>query len=108
MTTTRIRLDRIGLVMLGVGDLARSLAFYRDLLGMTVQFESAEFAFLDGGRVTLALSVPLARARSGGPGATEVVFSVGDVIAAHAALAESGVSFTQPPRDVNGTSWAAN
>ena len=104
----RLKLSQIGVVMLGVRDLARSVAFYRDMLGFTLQQETAEFAFFSGGSVTLCLSRPLAKATGQGAGATEIVFSVEDVRAAYAALRERGVQFTQEPRNVTGDLWAAN
>ncbi len=57
--------------MLGVRDLAAAVAFYRDMLGLTVKQETPGFAFLDGGGVTLALSQPLARSAAQISGATE-------------------------------------
>jgi len=50
------RLTQINNVMLGTTDLARSLAFYRDTLGLAVQFEILGFVFLNAGGVTLSLS----------------------------------------------------
>jgi len=94
---TDFKLNKVGVVMLGVRDLAGSVAFYRDKLGLTLASQFEGFAFFDGGGVTLALSEALARApgRSGPlAGATEVVFSVDDVQAAHQQLAERGISFT--------------
>ena len=108
MDRSHLRLTKIGVVMLGVQDLARSVAFYRDKLGLSVQTEIPGFAFLDGGGVTLALSQPLARATGQAAGATEVVFSVVDVTAAYEALRAIGVTFTQAPRNVAGSNWAAN
>ncbi len=58
-TISKFKLAPIGVVMLGVRD--RAVAFYRDMLGLTVKQEMPGFAFLDGGGVTLALSQPLAR-----------------------------------------------
>jgi catechol 2,3-dioxygenase-like lactoylglutathione lyase family enzyme len=108
MAQMDFKLAKIGVVMLGVADVARSVAFYRDRLGLTVKQEIPGFAFLDGGAVMLALSQPLARATHQGPGSTEIVFSVEDVRAAHAALLAKGVAFTQEPRVVSGPMWAAN
>jgi len=81
------KLKDVGVVMLGVEQLARAVAFYRDKLGLVLKGQNEGFAFLDGGGVTLCLSEALARA--GGPiaGAVEVVFSVEDVRGAHKALA---------------------
>jgi len=108
MDEAHFKLTKIGVVMLGVQDLARSAAFYRDTLGLSVQMEIPGFTFLDGGGVTLALSQPLARATGQAAGATEVVFSVEDVTAAYEALRANGVTFTQAPRNVAGSNWAAN
>jgi len=105
------KLNKIGVVMLGIRDLASSVAFYRDKLGLRLASQFEGFAFFEGGGVTLALSEGLARAHgSSGPlaGATEVVFSVDDVRAAHQALAERGVNFTHEPRVVSGPMWGAN
>ena len=46
---------KIGMLMLGVTDMNRSVAFYRDAIGLPVQFGSEEFTFLDAGGVTLVL-----------------------------------------------------
>ena len=107
MAQTDLRLSKIGVIMLGAADLARSVAFYRDKLGLSVKQEIPGFGFLDGGGVMLCLSQPLARATGRGPGATEIVFSVEDVRAAHEALRAKGVAFTQEPRVVSGPMWAA-
>jgi catechol 2,3-dioxygenase-like lactoylglutathione lyase family enzyme len=95
-----LRLDKISNIILRVGDLERSLTFYRDQLGMTVLAAAEAFAFLDGGGVTLALNAVADAVESNPPGLTEVVFEVEDVEAAHAALTESGVSFRIVPRVV--------
>ena len=102
------KLSQIGVVMLGVGEMARSLAFYRDKLGLVLKGRNEGFAFLDAGGVTLCLSEPLARASGTISGAVEVVFSVEDVKAAHRELAARGVQFTHEPRAVTGPLWAAN
>jgi len=103
-----MKLERIGVVMLGVTDVARAVEFYRDKLGMTVQHQNAEFAFLNGGGVTLALALPLAKNSPQMVGATEIVFSVEDVRAAYEALRARGVEFIIEPRVVNPPMWAAN
>ncbi len=108
MPEAKFRLTQIYAIMLGVREVARSVEFYRDKLGMAVKFQSAEFAFLDGGGVTLALSLPLASAGGQAAGTAEVVFSVNDVRAAYEALGKQGIQFTREPRNVAGESWAAN
>jgi catechol 2,3-dioxygenase-like lactoylglutathione lyase family enzyme len=109
MADANFKLSQIGVVMLGVQDLARSVAFYRDKLGLAVTGEvPGEFAFLNAGSVTLGLSVPSTRNSADGPGTTEVVFSVADVTAAHEALRSRGVQFTHEPRQATGPMWVAN
>ena len=92
-----MKLSKIAVVMLGTKDLARAVAFYRDVLGVTVQSEIPGFAFLDAGGMTLALSEGIARASEHIVGATEVVFSVEGVREAHAALLARGVVFLNEP-----------
>ena len=103
----RIKVE-IGIVMLGVRNLAASIAFYRDRLGVAVKNQFEGFAFLDTGAVTLCLSEPLAKASGQIVGATEIVFPVERVRAAYQALQGKGVTFVNEPRNVTGSSWAAN
>ncbi len=103
-----IKLGHIHAVMLGVKDLAHSLEFYRDKLGMSVRDKSENFVFLDGGGVTLMLSEPLHRASPAPAGAVEVVFSVEAVRPAYEDLQRRGVEFFVQPRNVAGPFWAAN
>ena len=112
MDKPEFKLGKISTVLLGVREMARAVAFYRDMLGLAVQFEIPGFTFLNAGGVTLCLSEPLARAL-GGPtqqlaGAVELVFSVDDVQSAYEALAARGIMFSIEPRIVSGTQWAAN
>lgn len=101
-------LNGIANVMLGVSDLAKSLEFYRDKLGLSVQFESPGFAFLDGGSVSLALSEPLFKALDSSAGATEIVFGVDSIQSAYESLQGKGIEFKNEPRQVTPTDWAAN
>ena len=101
-------LSRIGNIMLGTTDLERSLAFYSTALGLPVQFQSTEMAFLAAGAIALCLSTPHARLRMPVAGATEVVFVVEGVRETHAELTGRGVTFLNKPRNVTGDQWAAN
>ena len=97
-----VSLSKIGLVILYVKDPIASLAFYRDLLGMTVVEESPGWVQLDGGGTHLALhphpSIPADR----GSACSWVVFEVDDVQGAHAALRDRGVAFLCEPKQVCG------
>ncbi|HEV2348584.1 MAG TPA: VOC family protein [Terriglobia bacterium] len=112
MNQPDFRLGKISTVMLGVREIAGAVSFYRDQLGLTIQFEIPGFTFLNAGGVTLCLSEPLARALGGATrqlaGAVELVFSVDEVQSAYEALAARGVRFTLEPHNVTGTQWAAN
>ncbi len=105
---SHFKLTQINNVMLGTTDLARSLAFYRDTLGLAVQFEMPGFVFLHTSGVTLSLSEAHAKLATPVAGGTEVVFGVADVTAAHDALKARGVEFLNAPRNVTGDQWAAN
>jgi catechol 2,3-dioxygenase-like lactoylglutathione lyase family enzyme len=109
MADADFKLSQIGVVMLGVKDLAKSLAFYRDTLGLAVTGEvPGEFAFLNAGSVTLGLSKLMAPREGQQPGAAEIVFSVADVTAAFQALKAKGVPFSREPRQATGPMWVAN
>jgi len=98
----------LSIIMLGVTDLERSAAFYVEKLGMRATGQIPGFVFLDGGGASLALSRALAQASQHVVGATEVVFGVDSVRAAYAELRDRGVQFSNEPRVVDGTNWAAN
>lgn len=102
------KLAAISHIMLGVSSLPASLSFYRDLLGLELVFESPGFAFLRGGGVTLCLSEPMWSECGRSAGATEIVFGVDDVEAAHLGLSQQGIEFTHAPRQVTADQWAAN
>jgi len=85
-------------VILRVSDMERSLAFYRDQVGLPVLSESAAFSFLDVGTTRLALNV----FAGVGPdtSATEIVLEVEDLQATFAAMTARGVPFEIEPRQV--------
>lgn len=98
---------KITLIALGVSDLAKSVAFYRDKAGFDLQNQFETFAFFSAGPVMLMLNSGLRR--PGGPlaGAVEVVVAADSVTASHRELAGRGCSFVNEPREVTPGSWAA-
>jgi len=96
------------MIMLGVEDVARSAAFYRDLLGWKVEGESAEFAFVAAGAVTIGLNRPLGRHVQPRAGATELILPVASVSAARTDLARRGCHFLNEAREVVSGSWAVS
>jgi lactoylglutathione lyase len=99
---------KISHIMLGVTDLPRSIAFYRDLLGLPLQAQHESFAFFDAGTCTLALRGGVESSSADRTGATEVVFGVDDVRANYEALRAKGVAFINEPRAVAGPMFAVN
>jgi len=102
------KLGGIGVVMIGVTDMDKSVAFYRDRLGLDVAVVEPNLAFAKAGSVTLGLSKGLAAIANPVAGAVEIVFTVPDVEAANAALKQRGVTFAREPRQVTATEWATN
>jgi catechol 2,3-dioxygenase-like lactoylglutathione lyase family enzyme len=96
-TGTEVKLSKIGTIMLAVKDTRASVTFYRDVLGLALRFATDEFAFLDGGGVTLGLRRS-ANIPAGENLRSEVVFDVDDIDAAYRALSARGVVFTRDPR----------
>lgn len=93
----------IGYINLAVTDFDRSLAFYRDVLGLPLQFvdDKFQFAAFGAGQVRFAVvggpdSKKMREAR-GGDFHTGIGFCVADVDAAHRELAAKGVRFTMNP-----------
>jgi predicted enzyme related to lactoylglutathione lyase len=93
---------RIWYVNVFVSDLARAVAFYRDVLGLPLQFEHAEFGYAsfapEGMRFGVACvdrKAPEFAALVGRH--TGIGLGVPDVDAAHRALVAKGVRFTTAP-----------
>ena len=78
-----VRLLQISAIMLGVRDLPQALAFYEEQLGLKVIMRESQLALLQCGTVTLGLSRGHVHAAPNVTGATEVVFQVVTVRAAH-------------------------
>lgn len=98
----------VSVVMLGASDLPKSVAFYRDQIGLQLTSEIENFAFFDGGGTTLALSHAHAQHSPSIIGATEIVFGVDGVNAEYERLLARGVVFQTKPHDINGKEWAAS
>jgi catechol 2,3-dioxygenase-like lactoylglutathione lyase family enzyme len=103
-----IQLSRITAIMLGVRDLAQALEFYKEKLGLPVIMQEQSLALLQCGGVMLGLSRGHVNLAPHVAGATEVVFGVENVRAAHKALAEKGVAFINEPRQATATDWVAH
>ena len=95
-------LGTIGQIHVSVTNVDRSVAFYRDVLGIPFLFRvpGQPMAFFDCDGVRLYLGVPESEAyRARGM----LYFTVDDIQEAHRALTERGVSFRDPPHVVHRT-----
>ena len=84
-----------------VSDMARSVTFYRDILGLPLRFESPEWTEFETPGSTLALHLadgPAASSQSMAPaGQCQLGFSVEDIAAFHQEMIAKGVNCLQPP-----------
>jgi lactoylglutathione lyase len=90
---------KVAYVNVFVTDLQRALGFYRDALGLDVEFVSPEhgYASVSAGAVRLGLAVP-GPEQSGLVGRhTGIGLEVADLEREHARLQARGVLFTMPP-----------
>jgi methylmalonyl-CoA/ethylmalonyl-CoA epimerase len=104
----RFRLTKAAVVILGVTDLNRAVAFYRDRLGLKLERTHEEFAFFDAGGITIALRGGRPKVDEAALTASEISFEVEHVKPAYQALRKLGVAFRREPMIVTGTTWAAN
>jgi methylmalonyl-CoA/ethylmalonyl-CoA epimerase len=94
--TSTTRLSNIGQIAMPVKDLARAVAFYRDLLGIEFLFQAPPgLAFFKCGTIRLLVEVP-ADKEFQHPG-SPLYFTVDDIDAAYTDLRERGVTFRGEP-----------
>jgi catechol 2,3-dioxygenase-like lactoylglutathione lyase family enzyme len=102
-----VHLEGLKYVMLGTTDLARSLSFYCDRLGLKVLRQFEGFAFLDTGATTVVLTTDLgSRIESGATFASEIVFGVPSVETAYRELLGQAIEFINAPSAVSANAWA--
>ena len=98
---------KLSMLMLGVENLEKSVAFYRDVVGVLPKSQIEQFAFLDAGDMTLVLSQSLGRAIQPRAGAMQAIFAAASVRKAHQELHARGAHFINDPSEVSPGSWAA-
>jgi methylmalonyl-CoA/ethylmalonyl-CoA epimerase len=92
-TAAPFGLSTIGQVALTVRDSARSVAFYRDILGMRLLFEMPGMGFFDCNGIRLMLS----GSQTGETYSSIVYFKVPDIQTAYETLRERDVAFEDEP-----------
>jgi predicted enzyme related to lactoylglutathione lyase len=100
-------MSKITLLTLGVSDIKKSEAFYREKVGFQLQGQMEQFAFFSAGPINLMLNTGLRRADGPLTGAMEIVIAADSVTAKYQELKERGCTFINEPRVVTGESWAA-
>ncbi len=96
---------RLSYAIVFVSDMARSVAFYRDTLGIPLKFETQGWTEFATEGATLALHKSLGQGASGGdevPGSCRPGLNVPDLDAFHRRMIERGVVCKQEPRAVFG------
>ena len=94
--------------MITVSDMARSVEFYRDRIGLPLKFESPDWTEFSTGTTTLALhGGGIRREMSGGDpsksaGTCSIGFNVTDVDKTYAELKAKGIQFVMPPTQREG------
>jgi catechol 2,3-dioxygenase-like lactoylglutathione lyase family enzyme len=100
--------SHLNYAMVMVSDMSRSVAFYRDKLGLSVKMESPEWSEFQTGTTTLALHSggKLGESgyadRSSQAGTCTIGFTVEDVQRAYEELRALGIRFVMPPTQREG------
>ena len=94
-------------VMLVVSDMARSVQFYKERLGLAVKFESPHWSALDAGTVTLALHPEGHEIRVGPGWGCTFGFEVENLEGVFAELRLSGVVVVTEPHRPQFGGWLA-
>ncbi|MGO9107886.1 MAG: glyoxalase superfamily protein [Thermoguttaceae bacterium] len=92
--------------IVSVSDMARSVAFYHDLLGLPVRFESVKWAEFETPGSTLALHLADVPSNAAAistdaipAGVCQLGFTVDDLDAFHEKMIAKGVRYLQPPEE---------
>jgi lactoylglutathione lyase len=94
-------MKKLDYVIAFVGDMNRSVAFYRDVLGFTLRFEHDKWTEFDTGGTTLALhpaAEPPAPTGYSSAGRAQLGLVVDDLDAFHRTMQTKDVRCIQPPK----------
>jgi lactoylglutathione lyase len=97
---------RLNIAIVFVSDMRRSVAFYRDVLGLPLEFESPHWTQFNAGGATLALHASegagQADAKQSPAGRCRPGFAVADLDAFHRRMLEQKVACVQVPTETFG------
>jgi lactoylglutathione lyase len=93
--------SKVDYIKVNVSDMSRSVAFYRDILGLPLKFQSPGWSEFQTGPTTLALHLIRAGGAPAEPlaGTCSIGFSVEDLAATHRELAARGAQFVRAPTE---------
>lgn len=83
-----------------VGDIERSILFYRDVIGIPVDYTAPGWVQFKSDGAALVLHPKLENQSITGEGRVHITFRVDDLGAVHSALTARGVQFAAPPSTV--------
>jgi catechol 2,3-dioxygenase-like lactoylglutathione lyase family enzyme len=92
--SSALQLGQIGQIGMTVTDLDRSIAFYRDVLGLKFLFRAPNLAFFDCAGIRLMLGLPEANGETFHP---ILYFRVDDIQSAALELERRGIMFETKP-----------
>lgn len=87
-----------------VKDMDKAVQFHRDVLGLTLKFQSPEWSEFATGDVTLALHPASAKNPAG---SVELGYAVKNLKEVYANRRSNGISFTSEPKEVHGVLLAS-
>jgi lactoylglutathione lyase len=85
--------------ILFVADMGRAIAFYRDVMGLPLKFQSPSWSEFETGSVTLALHPASER---NPPGRVQLGFETPDLPVLYAQREANGLTFSAAPVDEHG------
>ncbi len=88
---------RLSYVNVTVSDVDRAVAFFRDTVGLPLNFADADFGYASFASAGASFAVVQAPEGEEVGRHTGIGFTVEDLDTAHASLVEKGVVFTRPP-----------
>jgi lactoylglutathione lyase len=103
---------RVSYAIVFVSDMARSVRFYRDVMGLALKFESSHWSEFESGGATLALHASDGEKEPDGdpdhlpPGRCRPGLGVADLDAFHRRMLEEGVRCLQEPKSAFGARMA--
>jgi lactoylglutathione lyase len=98
--STGVKLSTLSYAILYVKNVAKSVPFYRDTLGIKVKMESPDWVEFETGATTLALHAEEKLASHKDPHGVTMCFSVDDLIGTYESLKQSGIKFSSEPKAV--------